>query len=203
MNSSTNDVGNIIKKPMRMCGFVPVNVPIIYGLMMAPPTMGYTAFFQWANQTYNSGLNFGNSNSSCSYSNQDLMKGYCTAVTSAVTIALLMRKMTAGMIVGMKGKRLLLVNFAVSVAASMSANFCNSLCMRYPEIKNGIEVYADEILKTPAGISQKCAESAVYETAYSRVAMSFLTLSIPVALTLGLPMMLGIKPRGRLAKNVF
>ncbi len=112
-----------------------------------------------------------------------------------------MRKLTAGMIVGISGKKLLLINFAVSAAASMSANFCNSLCMRYPEIEKGIEVFSDEELKVPAGISQKCAESAVYETAYSRVAMSFMVLAIPVALVLASGKM-GIKPKGTFAKNL-
>ena len=101
----------------------------------------------------------------------------------------------------MTGKKLLLINFGVSAAASMSANFCNSLCMRYPEIKKGIEVYSDVDLKTPAGISQKCAESAVYETAYSRVAMSFMSLAIPTGLVLASGR-LGIKPKGAFAKNL-
>jgi len=72
------------------------------------------------------------------------MQGYLTAVSAAMGIGLLMRKMTANMIKGMSGNKLLLVNFFVSAAASMSANYCNSLCMRYPEIKKGIEVYSDE-----------------------------------------------------------
>ena len=74
-------------------------------------------------------------------------------MTSAVGIGLLMRKLTAGMVVGMRGKKLLLVNFAVSVAASMSANFCNTMCMRAPEIKKGIEVFHDKELTQFAGVS--------------------------------------------------
>jgi len=49
MNSSTNDAGDLVKKPFRMCGFVPINVPILCGMLMAPPTMKYTALFQWMN----------------------------------------------------------------------------------------------------------------------------------------------------------
>ena len=49
MNSSTNDVGDLVWKPARLCGFVPLNVPIIAGMMLAPPTMGFTVFFQWLN----------------------------------------------------------------------------------------------------------------------------------------------------------
>lgn len=67
--SSANDRDEIVFKPFRMCGFVPVNVPILFGIVLAPPTMKYTAFFQWINQSYNAGLNFGNKNSSCEYTN--------------------------------------------------------------------------------------------------------------------------------------
>jgi len=45
MNSSTNDVGNIVFKPFRMCGFVPVNIPILCGMLLAPPTMKNTILF--------------------------------------------------------------------------------------------------------------------------------------------------------------
>ena len=45
MNSSTNDVGDIVAMPFRMCGFVPVNIPILCGMLLAPPTMINTVFF--------------------------------------------------------------------------------------------------------------------------------------------------------------
>ena len=49
MNSSTNDVGHIVPKVFRMCGFVPVNIPILCVMLIAPPTMFNTIFAQWAN----------------------------------------------------------------------------------------------------------------------------------------------------------
>ena len=49
---------------MRMCAFVPTNLPIIFGMLMTPPTPLNTAFWQWINQTYNAGMNFGNRNAS-------------------------------------------------------------------------------------------------------------------------------------------
>ena len=45
MNSSTNDVGAIVPKMFRMCGFVPVNIPILCGMLIAPPTIFNTIFF--------------------------------------------------------------------------------------------------------------------------------------------------------------
>lgn len=45
MNSSTNDVGEIVALPFRMCGFVPVNIPILCGVLLAPPTIFNTVLF--------------------------------------------------------------------------------------------------------------------------------------------------------------
>lgn len=49
---------------MRMCAFVPTNLPIIFGMLMTPPTPLNTMFWQWINQTYNAGMNYGNRNAS-------------------------------------------------------------------------------------------------------------------------------------------
>ena len=45
MNSSTNDVGELVVRPFRMCGFVPVNIPILCGILLSAPTMRNTIFF--------------------------------------------------------------------------------------------------------------------------------------------------------------
>ena len=45
MNASTNDTGNLVFKPFRMCGFVPVNIPILCGIVLSKPTMFNTIFF--------------------------------------------------------------------------------------------------------------------------------------------------------------
>ena len=66
--SSANDKDELVMRPFRMCGFVPMNVPILFGIVLAPPTIKFTALFQWLNQSYNAGLNYGNKNSSCTYS---------------------------------------------------------------------------------------------------------------------------------------
>lgn len=69
MNSCTNDVGDIVYVPWRMCSNLWVNIPIISGMMLSPPTMGWTLFSQWINQNYNAGLNYGNKNGTCKFSN--------------------------------------------------------------------------------------------------------------------------------------
>ena len=44
-NSSANDLGELVLKPFRMCGFVPVNIPILCGIVLSKPTMFNTILF--------------------------------------------------------------------------------------------------------------------------------------------------------------
>lgn len=128
--SSANDKDELVSRPFRMCGFVPMNVPILFGIVLAPPTLKFTALFQWLNQSYNAGLNFGNKNSSCNYTNSDLGIGYGAAVGSSLVVALSLRMMTAGMTARSKGLKLLMINTFVGGTAGGCASFCNTYAMR-------------------------------------------------------------------------
>lgn len=121
MNSNTNDLGEIVIKPFRMCGFVPVNIPILCGILLSAPTMRNTIFFQWLNQSYNAGLNFGNKNSTCQYTNTDLLKGYFAAISSSVSVAMFLRIMTAGATKRATGSKVLILNTMVGAAAGAIA----------------------------------------------------------------------------------
>lgn len=201
MNSSTNDTGELVFKPFRMCGFVPVNIPILCGIVLSSPTMFNTIFFQWLNQSYNAGLNFGNKNSTCEYTNTDLLGGYVAAVGSSISVAVTLRKLTAGMTAGATGKKLLLLNTIVGGTAGGCASFCNTFFMRMAETQKGIDVFKDEELTEKAGVSKKCAESAVIETAMSRSAMSLISVFTPCAMILTLGMM-GVRPKNSSIKTL-
>jgi hypothetical protein len=128
------------------------------------------------------------------------MNGYIAALASSVGVGLGLRKATMGMMKGVSGSKLLFINFVVSCSASMTANFFNSMCMRYPEIDRGITVYSDKEQKHPVGVSKVCASNAVYETAYSRIAMSFICLGTPTFLNLFITGVMKISPAGRAGK---
>lgn len=115
-----------------------MNVPILVGILLSRPTIFNTMFWQWVNQSYNAGLNFGNKNSTCNYTNADLGKGYVAAISSSITVAVTLRKMTAKMTATATGKKLLLLNCLVGATAGGCASFCNTMCMRYAEIEKGI-----------------------------------------------------------------
>lgn len=41
----SRDTGDQIPRMMRMCAFVPVNIPILFGMLISPPTMFNTVFW--------------------------------------------------------------------------------------------------------------------------------------------------------------
>lgn len=154
VNSATvADTGDQIPRMMRMCGFLPVNIPILFGMLISPPTMANTIFWQWFNQSFNAGLNYGNRNASSPYTTRDLAFGYSAAVGSSVTVALALRKLFANVSKNVTGAKLILVNSLVAAMASGSANFMNTMCMRKVEMKNGIEVFRDEQMTERLGVS--------------------------------------------------
>ena len=130
------------------------------------------------------------------------MLGYAAASISSVGMGVTLRKLTAGIASRSTGKRLFFINFVVSAVSSGTAGFCNSLCMRYPEIQKGIKVFSDEKLEQCVGISKKSAESAVYETASSRFIMSLMSLGVPTLMIMSFGS-IGMVPKAKLPKTVF
>ena len=145
MNSAINGDSEI-PRMMRMCAFVPMNVPILFGMLIMPATTVNTVFWQWFNQSFNAGLNNGNRNASSKYTTTDLAQGYCAAVGSSVSVALLLRKVFSGVSSRVTGARLILINSIIGSLAGGTASFLNTFFMRKVEMKQGIEIYSDENL---------------------------------------------------------
>ncbi len=134
------DTGKPVPWVMRMCAFVPTNLPIIFGMLMMKSTPASTAFWQWLNQTYNAGMNYGNRNASSVNTTKDLMFGYTAAVTSSIGIGIGLKKLCFSMTRSMKGGNLILANCLISYVAVATAGFLNSLCMRMGELEKGISI---------------------------------------------------------------
>lgn len=63
------DTKEIIPFYMRLSGFVVFNMPLVFAvLFVRNQTPAFNAAMQWANQTYNAGMNYGNRNASSPYS---------------------------------------------------------------------------------------------------------------------------------------
>lgn len=79
-------------------------------------------------------MNYGNRNSSSTYTNKDLAIGYSAAILSSVGLALFLRKATSKVTKTLTGSRLILMNSFVNLVANAAANFLNTYCMRRSEM---------------------------------------------------------------------
>lgn len=124
------DNGEFIVWPMRLSSFVPMNLPIAFGMIITAPTPFNTIFWQWVNQTYNALLNYGNRNASSNYTTQDIMRGYSAACSSSIVVALGIRKALESRTKNMRGGKLVIFNSISAFFACSTAGFLNAYFMR-------------------------------------------------------------------------
>ena len=91
MSAVHPDTGKPLPWIMRISSFMPMNVPLNIGFILAPPTIFNTVAVQVINQTYNATMNYGNANASSPYTTNDLMKSFMSAVVTSTTVALAIR----------------------------------------------------------------------------------------------------------------
>ena len=140
--SSVNpDSKKIIPWPMRTCSFVPTNIPIIGGMLLTAPTPFNTFLWQWVNQTYNAGLNYGNRNASSQTTLSESLVSYSMAVSCAIAMATAMRRGVAPLMKGREGTFIGgLLNSTVSFVGVAFTSALNAVVMRKGELKTGISV---------------------------------------------------------------
>ena len=120
---------------LRFSSFLPTNIPICFGFIIAAPTPFNTVFWQWVNQTYNAFLNYGNRNASSKYTNEDIIKSYLAACGSSLTISLAIRKALSSRTKGVTGAKAYIFNATSSFFACASAGFINAWFMRQTEME--------------------------------------------------------------------
>ena len=79
--------GEVIPAVLRFSFFAPANLVICAGLLSSAASLPRSAFFQWANQTYNVAVNYAN-RSSGDVSAETLGLAYCAATSSSLAVAL-------------------------------------------------------------------------------------------------------------------
>jgi len=131
--------------PMRVSAAIPTNLPIIAGMLLTAPTPANIFFWQWANQTYNAGLNYGNRNASIETDLKKTLTSYTIAVTSAVIVALGLKRSFAPLIRGREGTLAgsLLQNMTSFGAVAITSSL-NMALVRSAELKTGIEVKTED-----------------------------------------------------------
>ena len=150
----------------RMCAFVPVNIPIVFGLVCTQPTLFNVIFWQWINQTYNACWNYSNRNATSTFTNKELAIAYTGAVSSSISIALVGRWMSKkfGSSTGSISKQRF-VNGLVSLFALSTAGFLNLYLIRYNEMRKGIKVTHKG---KEYGTSKEAAKKAVITSGLTR-----------------------------------
>ena len=135
---------------------------MVAGMLMMPST-GAQLFWQFANQSYNSGLNYANRSGS-SVSNKELATNYGMAVGTAMGLAASLKylaKVGPPMVqkIGAKPWAVPYVSVALSGAA-------NIYFTRRNEIERGVPVTTED--GTEVGISRTAAKQGVFQTIVSR-----------------------------------
>ncbi len=163
----------------RMCAFVPVNIPIVFGILCTPQTVMNVVFWQWVNQTYNAGWNYSNRNATSTFTNKELAMAYTGAVTTSISIALVGSWMSRRF--GAKSgsvSKMRLVNGLVSLVALSAAGFLNLYLIRYNETRKGIKITHDG---KEYGVSKEAAKRAVIASGLTRSVLPIpLTMISPI-----------------------
>eukprot|EP00344_Euplotes_crassus_P011261 CAMPEP_0196995810 /NCGR_PEP_ID=MMETSP1380-20130617/1844_1 /TAXON_ID=5936 /ORGANISM="Euplotes crassus, Strain CT5" /LENGTH=340 /DNA_ID=CAMNT_0042411595 /DNA_START=24 /DNA_END=1049 /DNA_ORIENTATION=+ len=171
------DTGELIPRPMRLCSYAAMSIPVQFGLLLSKPTPFNIIFWQWANQTYSAGVNYANRNASSSLDNKGLLMAYSAAATTSVGIGLGMRQLLSPIASSLKGPSKLFINFFISLAAVGSAGSLNLLIMRSKEIREGITLVDSE--GNERGKSKTIGWKAVTSTAMTRLLMPIPPLLLP------------------------
>jgi hypothetical protein len=155
--------GDTLHPLVRMAGFVPINLPIVAGMLMST-SVPATLFFQFTNQTYGSALNYANRAGGAEVSTSDLATNYALAVGSACGLAYgLGHWVKVGPpLVRHLGTKPWAVPYA-SVALAGAANIYFS---RRNELATGVPVCLAD--GTEVGLSQAAAQQGVLQTVASR-----------------------------------
>ena len=143
-----------------MSAFVPMNIPIAFGLICLPATRVNIMFFNFVNQTYNASMNWANS-SGKGESIKYIGISYALALISSIGVAMLLKRRFDRLNnVGVISQALL------RIFPSAAAGFLNLFFMRSDYMLNGIEI-RDQKGKS-LGISRICGIKALFEGALSR-----------------------------------
>ena len=105
-------------------------LPLTFGLIFTAPTPFNTIFWQLATQTYNASLNYANRNASSSYATTDIAKSYGVATSTAIVVALGIRKFVEKKASKLRGGKLVMLNSVSAVTACALAGFVNAYIMR-------------------------------------------------------------------------
>jgi len=186
------DTGDNIPLVFRMSTFMPSNLPITAGMLLSG-TGRAQVFFQWANQSYNAGVNYANRNATVPINAAQMAASYTVAVGVACGMSyglgLVVNKLQASMGGGAGGGgggkqplSLKLLSRGLPWLAVATAGMANALAMRYKEGIDGITVYEDAgggEAGAAVGTSVAAGRACLTQVALTRAALPVPILLIP------------------------
>ncbi|KAG6576568.1 Mitochondrial Tricarboxylate Carrier (MTC) Family [Phytophthora cinnamomi] len=168
--------GETVPAAFRLSAFMPVNIPICVGMLLAAPTLGNTIFWQWVNQSYNAGFNYANRNASSEQDNSTILKSYATATFVSCSMAVGLGKMVEKAKGISPGTRSFLGKMVPFVAVAGAGAF-NAVSMRFNEFQEGIDIMDEH--GDVHGRSVAAGRQSLGQVALTRVALPMPTLLLP------------------------
>lgn len=168
--------GEVIPLVFRLSAFVPVNIPICGGMLLASPTLFNTVFSQWINQSFNAGFNYANRNASSDQDTADIFKSYLTASAVSCATAVGLGKLVETAKSLSPGVRSALRKTVPFVAVASAGAF-NAVSMRINEAIEGIDIMDDN--GDVRGRSIAAGRQSLGQVALTRVALPVPILLLP------------------------
>ena len=144
-----------------MSAFVPMNIPIAFGMICLPATQFNVAFFNFVNQTYNASINYANGSGS-----DDSVKFVAIAYSLA-----LISSIGTGMFLNKKFNKVNSANIfteaIIRIVPSMVAGSLNIFFMRSDYMTKGINIKDNK--GNNIGLSKICGTKALFEGILTRL----------------------------------
>ena len=168
-----SQTGEKLFLPGRMSFQVPGNMTITGCMMTFYKSTPAVIFWQVANQSFNSLVNYTNRNASAAVTTEQLGYAYVAATSASVLTALGFNRIVA-MSPSLSGG---IVGRLVPLLTVAAANCVNIPLMRQQEIKNGITIETED--GKDAGLSGNAAIAAISQVIPSRIGMAVPGMFLP------------------------
>jgi len=160
----------------RFSSFIPVNIPICFGLITSKTIYGQM-FWQVINQSYNVGFNYANKPKNKPASENQLINMYSFAVASSCTISGLITHFTKNLYTNNSHITNTLLRGFIPFTSVFLSSTLNLYFVRQQDFNNGIQLYDDN--NNEAGLSKISAVNSFTETATCRSLFRFASCVIP------------------------
>ena len=183
------DTGKKLPTLFSFAAYTPMQPPIIVGLCWPNASTATTLFWQWANQSYNVGVNYCNRNEAGALDDRTLAMSYAGAVGVSCSIALGMGRLSTRL-------QQPILKLLAPFAAVSAAGITSLVFMRHKELEVGVAVRDAD--GKERGSSVAAAREGIAKCCVPRIVWNVPNLLIPPFVMASLEPYLARNPRMRL-----